>query len=42
MTEAKCFGSSHLHNESSWIDSECNGSLFFSKNPVVSYVTSPA
>jgi hypothetical protein len=37
--EAKCFGSSHLHDESNWIDSECNGTRFFSKNPVVAYVT---
>lgn len=39
MTEAKYFGSSDLHDESSWINSEFNGSLFFSKKPVVSYVT---
>ena len=39
MLEANAWGRWHEQEDKSWIESKCNRSLFFSRNPVVSYVT---
>lgn len=39
MFDANIWGSWQEHEERSWMESKCSKSLFFSRNPVVSYVT---
>lgn len=39
ILEANNCSNLQVHDEKSWMESECSRSLFFSKNPFVSYTT---